>query len=232
MNNKLNSLVRPLSGRILPLIFRSILFTALFLPIASPASPALAATTPVTVTITELDQTGDNFDLTTLGDFYAKVSINGSDFETGELSHLPPEGYLVPTGNLLPSPWVITANVPSDAATVPVTIVIKDSDFPDPDDTADINPGPGEGISLEVDTATGKWTGDVNWPQSCVGTFDLDEDSASICFDISVLSANGDADQDGLLNSRRVRYIMNAGPDETDLFGMPLPGRLLHVFQN
>ncbi len=223
MNNKLNSLVRPLSGRILPLIFRSILFTALFLPIASPASPALAATTPVTVTITELDQTGDNFDLTTLGDFYAKVSINGSDFETGELSHLPPEGYLVPTGNLLPSPWVITANVPSDAATVPVTIVIKDSDFPDPDDTADINPGPGEGISLEVDMATGKWTGDVNWPQSCVGTFDLDEDSASICFDISVLSANGDADQDGLPDGWEQNGY-NADADSTIDIDLPALG--------
>ena len=63
MNNKLNSLVRPLSRRILPLTFRSILLTALFMTIVSPASPALAATTPVTLTITELRQTGGNFDI-------------------------------------------------------------------------------------------------------------------------------------------------------------------------
>ncbi len=201
MNNKLISLVRPLSGRIPRLVFCSILLTVLFLPIASPATPALAATTPVTLTITELIQTGDNFDLTTLGDFYAQVSINGNDFETDEISHLPPEGFIVPSGNLLPSPWVFTANVPSDATTVPITIVIKDSDFPDPDDTADINPGPGDGLSLQVDMATGKWSGDVNWPQSCVGTFDLSGDSASICFDINTISVSGDIDQDGLLDN-------------------------------
>lgn len=201
MNNKLKSLVRLISGGIPPLIFRSILLLALFLTIVSPASPALAATTPVTLTITELHQTGDNFDFTTLGDFYAQVSINGADFETDEISHLPPEGFLVPSGNLLPSPWVFTVNVPSDAATVPITIVIKDSDFPDPDDTADIKPGPGEGISLEVDMATGKWSGDVDWPQSCVGTFDIDEDSASICFDINTISVSGDVDEDGLLDN-------------------------------
>ena len=201
MNSKLNSLVRPFTGRILPLLFRSILLTVFFLPIVSPVTPALAADTPVTLTITELIQTGGDFDLTTLGDFYAQVSINGTDFETDEISHLPPEGYIVPSGNLLPSPWVFTANVPSDATTVPITIVVKDSDFPDPDDTADLKPGPGEGISLEVDMATGKWSGDVNWPQSCVGTFDIDADSASICFDINTISVSGDADEDGLLDN-------------------------------
>lgn len=73
---------RLLSRRILPLLFRSLLFAALFLPLASPAKPALAATRPVTLTIPELDQLGSSFDISTYGDFYAKVWINGVEQDT------------------------------------------------------------------------------------------------------------------------------------------------------
>src|SRR5215475_2332276 len=39
---------------------------------------AQAQNTPVTVTITSVEQIGDGFDLTTRGDFYARITINGS----------------------------------------------------------------------------------------------------------------------------------------------------------
>jgi hypothetical protein len=161
MNHKLNSLVRPLSARILSLIFRSILLTALFLPIGSPTSPALAATTPVTLTITELRQTGSDFDLTTLGDFYAQVSINGNDFETDEISHLP-EAISCPA-QLVVQP----VGVHSERLTKRQCAGNdrnQDSDFPDPDDTADKTRA-GGGHQAEVDMATGNGA-DVNWPQA------------------------------------------------------------------
>jgi uncharacterized repeat protein (TIGR01451 family) len=199
MHSYPKTLARPSSRGIMPLILRGILFTALFLPIAS---PALAATTPVTVTIWDLEQTGGNFDTTTLGDFYAKVTINGNEHQTDEIDFTNPfDGYIIPTSNLLPGPWVVTENVPSDALSVPVHIEVWDSDLIDPDDRADINPGPKEVVDLEVDMATGKWTGDVNWPESCVGAFDLDADTARICFDINTISVSGDIDEDGLLDN-------------------------------
>ena len=87
MNNKLHLLLGQVAQRILPLLVRTALLTALFLPIASPATHVRAATTPVTLTISELDQTGSNFDFTTLGDFYAQVSITSNEPATGFLGN-------------------------------------------------------------------------------------------------------------------------------------------------
>lgn len=179
-----------------------IILITLILSIFMVTTPAQAADQPVTLTITELIQIGDDLDTTTLGDFYANVNINGTSFSTSEISHLPPGGFIVPTGNLLSSPWVFTANVPSGTPSVQIHIEIVDSDWPDPNDTADIKAGPGETITIDVDLATGKWTGDVNWPQSCTsGPFDLDSDSAGICFDVNTISVSGDVDEDGLLDN-------------------------------
>src|SRR5262245_19106959 len=50
---------------------------ATFLPMSGAAQAK-----PVTVTITQLDQIGEDFDPTSLGDFYAKVTINGTAFDT------------------------------------------------------------------------------------------------------------------------------------------------------
>ena len=47
-----------LLSRILHLVTRSFLLAALFLPLSSFAKPAYAADTPVTLTISELDQLG------------------------------------------------------------------------------------------------------------------------------------------------------------------------------
>src|SRR5687768_598238 len=91
---------------------------------------AMAATRPVTLTIWYLEQYGD-LDVTTRGDFYAEVSINGVEQSTSALDFGPPDGYIIPTGNLLSSPWVLSRDVPDDAITVPVRIQIWDSDWPD-----------------------------------------------------------------------------------------------------
>ena len=212
MHSNPTDLSRVSARKIVALILRSILFTALFLPIASPARPALAATRPVTLTINELDQLG-SFDPTTLGDFYAKVTINGNEQDTSEIDFTNPfDGFIIPTGNLLPSPWVVTQNVPSDAVTVPVHIEIWDSDFPDGDDQADINPGAGQAIDLEVNMATGKWSGDVNWPDNCVfGPTDPDSNGAKICFDLNTVSTGGDLDGDGLPDTAEQRGVLDGG---------------------
>ena len=167
--------------------------------LASPM-PVQAATVPITVYISYLEQIGDDLDLTTLGDFYARITINGVIETSPTLDFSDPfGGYIVPTGNLLSEPWAITVNVPNPGPTVQMFIEIVDDDWPDPNDEADIDPGTGEGLDLTLDMTTGKWTGDVNWPQSCVdGGFDLDSESVGICFDINAVSAGGDLDEDGV----------------------------------
>jgi hypothetical protein len=56
-----------------------------------------------------------------------------------------------------------------------------------------------EAISLTVDLPTGQWSGDVNPPQSCVqGTGGR---AVKVCFAVTTLSASGDLDGDGLLDS-------------------------------
>jgi uncharacterized repeat protein (TIGR01451 family) len=201
MYNNSNTLARPLFGRTAALILRSILFAALLLQIASPASPALAATGPVTVTINYLGQLGD-LDVATRGDFYAEVTINGVELSTSALDFGFPDSYIIPTGQLLSSPWVLTRDVPDDAVTVPVRFEIWDSDWPDDDDIADAAPESADAIDLEVNMTTGKWTGTVNWPESCTqGSTNLDGRGVRVCFDINTISAGGDIDEDGLLDN-------------------------------
>ncbi len=186
--------------------------------LASPP-PAQAATVPITVYISYLEQIGDDFDTVTLGDFYARITINGVVETSPTLDFTDPfEGYIIPTGNLLASPWAITVNVPDPGPTVQMFIEIVDDDWPDPNDEADIDPGTGEGIDLSLDLATGKWTGDVNWPQSCVsGPFDLDSESVGICFDINTISASGDIDEDGLQDSWEQKGINLDGDGDIDI---------------
>jgi uncharacterized repeat protein (TIGR01451 family) len=182
-----------------------LLLTALILGVA--ASPARAATQPVTVTINYLEQLGDP-DVSSRGDFYAKVFINGEQENTPALDFGFPDSYIVPTGQLLSSPWVVTVDVPTDAVTVPVRIEVWESDWPDDDDQADAVPGSDDFIELEVNMQTAKWTGNVNWPESCTnGSTDLDGRGVRICFDIGTLSANGDLDGDGLLDTWEQRGV-------------------------
>ncbi len=204
MNGKTNASGRRFSTNILRRIPAGLLLAMLVL---GGATPARAATQPVTVTINYLEQLGDP-DLTTRGDFYAKVFINGVQQNTPALDFGFPDSYIVPTGQLLSSPWVITLDVPTDAVTVPVRIEVWESDWPDDDDQADAVPGSDDFIELEVDMLTSTWTGNVNWPESCTnGSTDLDGRGVRICFDIGTLSTSGDLDGDGLLDTWEQRGV-------------------------
>src|SRR5688572_20678949 len=198
MNGKVRSLRREIWTSILRLTPVGLLLAALILGMTSPAR---AATQPVTVTINYLEQLGDP-DLTTRGDYYAKIFINNVQQNTPALDFGFPDSYIVPTGQLLSSPWVVSVDVPTDAVTVPVRIEVWESDWPDDDDQADAVPGSDDFIELQIDMATATWTGDVNWPESCTnGSTDLDGRGVRICFDIGTLSTSGDLDGDGLLDT-------------------------------
>ncbi len=195
--------------------FRSVLFGVLVsLTAVTLLFPAVssAQTQPVTVTITQVTDMNLDFDgdiFASPGDFYAGVVINGTTLNTfDDRFDFPFEfntGYIVPFGPLIPKPqWILTQDVPRSLGSVPVQIQIWDSDgdtaFDSGDEEGDINPdGSKHHLDLTVDLATGRWTGDVNWPQSCVTG--SGEHAVKVCFDISVFSATGDADGDGLLDS-------------------------------
>ena len=196
MKRKRSNLKRRLSMGVASVL----LLVSMFLGITPPAR---AAPQPVTVTISSLRQLGDDFETTSLGDFYARVTINGTTQDTydDQLEDLF-GGYIIPTGNLMSDPWILTQDVPSELGTINVKLEVLDDDWPDPNDMADINPGSKEVVDLVVDLTTGKWSGDVNWPQSCTsGPLDLDSNSVEICFDINTISVSGDADEDGLLDN-------------------------------
>lgn len=192
--------------RVLSVLLMSGTAVTLLLPTVSNAQ-----TQPVTVTVTEVTDINLELDGSVFpspGDFYAVAIINGTKLNTfADHFDFPFEattGYPVPFGPLIPDPlWVMTQEVPSAAGVVPVLIQIWDSDdniFDDDDDQGDINPIAGSfTLVLNVDLTTGKWSGDVNWPQNCAEG--SDERPVRVCFDISVLSASGDADEDGLLDS-------------------------------
>jgi uncharacterized repeat protein (TIGR01451 family) len=180
---------------------------------------------PVTVTITQIEQIGDDFDPTSLGDFYAHVTINGATGSTFDDRFSFNSGYIVPSGWLVPpAPWVISTDVPITTPSVAVRIELFDDDEFTGNEEADLNPGPKNHIDIEVDLSTGKWSGDVTWPQSCIsGPFDLSSRSAALCFDVSVLSASGDADGDGLLDGWELNGY-NSDLDSTIDLDLPAMG--------
>jgi uncharacterized repeat protein (TIGR01451 family) len=174
----------------------SVSIATIFFPTVSGAQ-----TQPVIVRITQIEQLGDDFDVASLGDFYAKVTIDGTTQETSGFSF--DGGFIVPSGPLIPDPpWVLTQDVPLGLTSVPVRIEILDSDglLTGDDDQADLNPlGSKNVLDLEVDLLTGRWSGDVVWPQRCISgpiSPDFDNRSVEVCFTIDT-----DSDGDGLLNS-------------------------------
>jgi uncharacterized repeat protein (TIGR01451 family) len=192
--------------RVLSALLIGVTAVTLLLPTISHAQ-----TQPVTVTITEvwdLEGDMDGVVFPSPGDLYAVAIINGTRLSTlADRFSFPGEpgtGYIFPWGPLFPDPsWVMSQEVPSAAGVVPVLIQIWDYDdniFDDDDDQGDINPIPGSyTLVLNVNLTTGRWSGDINWPQNCVEG--SDDRPVRVCFDISVLSASGDADGDGLLDS-------------------------------
>ncbi|WP_438856097.1 hypothetical protein [Agromyces sp. M3QZ16-3] len=182
--------------------------------LGAPAAVA-APTTPLTVTIMSVDGIGD--DLDGIGrsdaDFYA-----GVEFGTGTVSayrtaspsfeqHVDDETHITPF-------WAITGLVDvytvDSVPTAKVTLSIWDHDDCDTafctdtgiaesdDDQLDIKAGAGETVELTIDMRNGRWSGGAAWPANCL-TGDGGE-AVKVCFDVSVDSASGDSDGDGLLD--------------------------------
>ena len=218
---------------------RALLVVALLssLVISTTSSPVAAThdPTPVTVTITRLRQIGTDIDPGVfqgpVGDFYAGVTIDGTTldnfddrldfgFEFGT-------GFIFPfTINLRPF-WVLSQTVTSDDATATVAIEIWDNDdcdtpfcddtglFESNDDQVDVSPSGSETLTLTVNKETGRWSGDVAWPQNCVaGT---GGEAVEVCFDISVDSSSGDADGDSLLDTWETDGLNIDGDADIDL---------------
>ncbi|MFJ5546287.1 hypothetical protein [Streptomyces sp. NPDC093225] len=182
--------------------------------VGAPAAHAVP-TVPVSVTVTSVDGVGD--DLDGIGrsdaDFYA-----GVEFGTGTINATTTAGnsfgtHVDDAPHITPF-WVLSGLVDpftvNDVPTANLTLSVWDHDDCDSpfctdtgvtesdDDRLDIKSGAGETVAVALDLRTGRWSGDVNWPTNCV-TGDGGE-AVKVCFDISVDSASGDADGDGLLD--------------------------------
>jgi len=163
------------------------------------------------VYITELWQLDINQDigLGVIGDFYARVTINGVEQDNkqggdGACNDETSTGLIVPMQlfknfKKIPecqvrTPWTFSRSVPAGQP-VHVKIQVFDTDaiF---DDEADLKVGDGDAIEFDVDPATGKWSGDINWPQNCSRpNLNLGGNNANVCW-----QASFDSDDDGLLD--------------------------------
>jgi hypothetical protein len=180
----------------------------LFLAVLAWSSPAGAQTVPFKVYITELWQLDTNVDpvIGVIGDYYAKVTINGVEQDNkSACSDETSTGLIVPlllfkNFNAIPecsgkkTPWAFTQQVnPDQPVNVKIQIFDEDLIF---DDEADLKVGDGNSIFLIVDPTTGKWTGDVTWPQNCSRpNLNLGGNNANVCWQIGF-----DSDDDGLLD--------------------------------
>jgi len=80
----------------------------------------------------------------------------------------------------------------------------------------DVNSDPNEeALFIDVDPATGAWSGDVTSPARC------STQDARVCFDVSVLSESGDFDGDGFLDGMELFGLDVDGDGVVDL---DLPG--------
>jgi uncharacterized repeat protein (TIGR01451 family) len=210
----------------------------LFLAALAP-SPAVAQDVPFKVHITELWQLDASVDpfLGFMGDYYAKVTINGvTQSNNGACDDETSTGILVPfrlfknfdrvSDCSAKTPWIFTQMVPAGSP-VHVRIEIWDSDTAF-DDQADAKPGSGDAIELDVDPVTGKWSGDINWPQDCSRPgLELGGRNVNVCWQIGfdsdgdalldVWELNGmDTDNDGLIDLDLPAF--GANPQHKDLF--------------
>ncbi|MFZ2170312.1 MAG: hypothetical protein WAW61_11820, partial [Methylococcaceae bacterium] len=196
----------------LPLSFVGI-STALYPVIGAAQFPAFR------FEITFIRQIGENFDPTSFGDFYAEGSIDGKSFSSFDKRFIDNSGgFLVPTGYFpLDPPWVFIREFSPGQTSVPIHIELIDDDFLTRGEKADINPGSKEDVDIVVDLKTGKWSGDVEWPQNCIEgpgplVIGLDSRSAGVCFSIDL-----DSDSDGLLDNWEQNGIDSNGDGTVDI---------------
>ena len=216
-----------------PAIFRIFIVMAFVVgqfSFAMPPTPVHAAYNgPVTVTIfrlNEIDQLDGGL-FSSFADFYAGVTIDGVrvdnfathrdfDFEFGV-------GLIFGPFDPGWAPLSRTINTTADTANVSIEIWDHDdcsAGFCSDDEQADADPGPDKNVDLVIDLATGRWTGDQNWPDNCsIGT----SPALSVCWEISRDSASGDADGDGLLDGWE-RNGFNANNDSVIDLDLPAMG--------
>jgi uncharacterized repeat protein (TIGR01451 family) len=198
-------------------------------------SRADAQTAPFKVHITELTQLGFiDPGLGFIGDFYAKVTINGVEQSNkGACNDTTSTGLVTPF-NLFKNfraidecrhaktPWVFTADVPTNAP-VHVKIQIFDEDLVF-DDEADLKPGDGKSIDLVVNPGNAQWTGDLNWPQTCSRpTLAGSGSDVNACFQIGF-----DSDDDGLLDPWE---MFGVDTDNDGVIDVALPALSAHAFR-
>lgn len=191
------------------------------------AEPVSAIPVPVTVTITsvectqaeECDAAGIEAAGQSWPDFYARVFING----------VPTDTPRAPDDQEKVQPFWIVSTPIDDAITslVPITIQIWDHDSTSGDDIADASPQPGHNnLDLVLDVATGQWSGDTMTSCATGDGVDTDDDDhypVRVCFDVSVDSASGDLDADGLLDGWE-RFGLDADGDGTIDVDLPAMG--------
>jgi hypothetical protein len=141
-----------------------------------------APTTPVSVTITKVKCIDDcrNTGLVAAGesaaDFYSKIDINGVVTQT-------PRGD-EDSEEITPN-WKVPADIPTTQSSFSVSIQIWDHDSTSGDDLGDASPVLGKNnLDFTIDRVTGKWSGDVTWPQSCAhGGNPGGEPAVEVCFE-------------------------------------------------
>ncbi|HEX9697810.1 MAG TPA: DUF11 domain-containing protein [Actinomycetota bacterium] len=173
--------------------------------VAVPLQAEAAHAGVVTVTVTRVVNVGDEGiedNLRGEADMYAGVTINGETFNSKNV-HVDDDDSIEPL-------WVFTKPIPSGGPdSVGISIEIWDHDdcdapfcsfSPDPaggsDDRGDVSPIAGDAVDFVVDRTTGAWSGETSAPCS-QGTGDA---AVRVCWDVSIDSASGDADNDGLLD--------------------------------
>jgi uncharacterized repeat protein (TIGR01451 family) len=204
------------------------------------ATSTTHADVPVKVIITELYQLGGIDPDNSIGDFYAKVKIGDGDTQSnqpacgdGGLGGIFFPQFLFRDFVATPdcfrrTPWTFVANVPDGNSPIAVEIAVWDDDTITGDDKADLSDAAPDDSSLDllIDRETGRWSGDINWPETCSRALnDLGQDHARVCIQVSL-----DSDGDGLLDTweRDGIYIegvldldlpaLGADPQHKDLF--------------
>jgi len=197
-------------------------------------------TIDVTAKITYVKVLDDGLDGTGRGDadIYAGFAIGSSTFRDCGTFASHPHGET----ELRPDDWTCSTAITPQSDSQPgftnVDLQVWDHDDCDrafcndtgelesDDDQADVSPGSNYTLSLSVSLATGRWTSaggttDADWPRNCAeGSGD---DAVKICWDISIDSTSGDADEDGLLDGWE-RNGYNADGDATIDLDLPTIG--------
>jgi uncharacterized repeat protein (TIGR01451 family) len=205
------------------------------------ASPAAAShTLDVSARITFVDVLDDALEGTGRGtaDLYAGFAIGTSTFrDCGTFA-----SHQHDTPEIRPTDWVCSAQISVQNDTLPgftnVDLQIWDHDDCDNpfcnntgelesnDDQADASPGSNSTLSLSVSLTDGKWTSaggttGADWPRNCAQG--EGESAVKVCWEISIDSANGDADGDALLDGwERLGY--NADGDASIDVDLPAMG--------